>query len=184
MLVQELKTVVPLRLVHWLKNNVVLSEYMEYARAYLPDHVLWTYKWARKDKLGNVENVSTQTQVVTILQPAFYKWKSLQPRHWNYLIPKQNDQKTLPMHRNLPITADNVSWVLQAMTIIFSNQILILTYYDSFYNDDFCSGYRKANFSYLLVDNRATWVLAKEITEILKIPKSLIAENVFYWFSS
>ena len=105
--------------------------------------------------------------------------KSWQPRHWNYLIPKQNDQKTLPMHRNWPITADSVSWVLQAMTIIFSNQILILTNYDSFYNDDFCSGCTKANFSYPLVDNRATWVRAREITEILKIPKSLIAENVF-----
>ena len=83
------------------------------------------------------------------------------------------------MHRNWPITADNVSWVLQAITIIFSNQILILTNYDSFYNDDFCSGCTKANFSYPLVDNRATWVRAREITEILKIPKSLIAENVF-----
>ena len=55
--------------------------------------------------------------------------------------------KTLPIHRNWPITADIVSWVLQLLTIIFSNQILILT-----------------NFSCLLIMMISAQAVEKQIT--------------------
>ena len=94
--------------------------------------------------------------------------------------------KTLPIHRNWPITADIVSWVLQLLTIIFLNQILILTNFSCLLimmiSAQAVEKQITATFSWTIVLHDRTLILSssQKITEILKIPKSLITENVFF----